>query len=47
MDMESRCYKNNLAQLLKDKKINITIIDEAVRRILKKKFELGLFDNPF
>ncbi|MDE3144363.1 MAG: glycosyl hydrolase, partial [Bacteroidota bacterium] len=47
MDMESRCYKNNLAQLVKDKKVSIELIDDAVKRILQKKFELGLFDDPF
>lgn len=47
MDMESRAYKNNLAKLLKDKKLDIALIDDAVRRILIKKFELGLFDDPF
>jgi beta-glucosidase len=47
MDMESRSYKNNLAQLVKDGKVPIALIDDAVKRILKKKFELGLFDNPF
>ncbi len=47
MDMESRCYKNNLAQLVKDGKVPVAFIDDAVRRILKKKFELGLFDDPF
>jgi len=47
MDMESRCYKNNLAQLVKDNKVPIALIDDAVRRILKKKFELGLFDDPY
>ncbi|MFA5972787.1 MAG: glycoside hydrolase family 3 N-terminal domain-containing protein [Lentimicrobiaceae bacterium] len=47
MDMESRSYKNNLAQLVKDKKVPIDLIDDAVRRILQKKFELGLFDDPF
>lgn len=47
MDMESRCYKNNLAQLVRDKKITVSLIDDAVRRILLKKFELGLFDDPF
>ena len=47
MDMESRCYKDNLAQLVKDGKIKMELIDDAVRRILKKKFELGLFDDPF
>lgn len=47
MDMESRCYKNNLEQLVKDKKITISIIDDAVKRILRKKFEMGLFDDPY
>jgi len=47
MDMESRCYKNNLAQLVKDGKVPLALIDEAVHRILQKKFELGLFDDPF
>ena len=47
MDMESRAYKNNLALLIKEKKLNISIIDEAVRRILIKKFEMGLFDDPY
>lgn len=47
MDMESRCYKNNLAQLVKDKKLSVALIDDAVRRILRKKFELGLFADPY
>jgi beta-glucosidase len=47
MDMESRSYINNLAQLVKDGKVPVSLIDDAVKRILKKKFELGLFDNPF
>ncbi len=47
MDMESRAYKENLVQLIKDGKVKIAIVDDAVKRILKKKFELGLFDNPY
>ncbi len=47
IDMESNSYLNNLAQLVKEKKISITLIDDAVKRILYKKFELGLFDDPF
>ena len=47
MDMESRAYINHLAQLVKEKKISLAIINEAVKRILKKKFELGLFDDPY
>lgn len=47
MDMESNSYRNNLAQLVKDKKVPIALVDDAVRRILRKKFELGLFDDPY
>ncbi|MFZ4770135.1 MAG: glycoside hydrolase family 3 N-terminal domain-containing protein, partial [Ferruginibacter sp.] len=47
MDMESRNYKKSLAQLVKDKKIPVSLIDDAVKRILLKKFELGLFDDPY
>ena len=47
MDMESRNYKDHLAQLVKDNKLPIALIDEAVKRILRKKFELGLFDDPY
>jgi beta-glucosidase len=47
MDMESRSYIGKLAKLVHDGKVNITLIDDAVRRILTKKFELGLFDDPF
>ncbi len=47
MDMESRSYINNLSKLVKDGKVKIELIDDAVRRILRKKFEMGLFDDPF
>jgi len=47
MDMESRAYINNLAKLVNEKKVPLTVINDAVRRILRKKFELGLFDDPF
>lgn len=47
MDMESRSYIQNLARLVREGKVKMTVIDEAVRRILKKKFEMGLFDDPF
>jgi beta-glucosidase len=39
-------YKN-LIQLVNDKKISIKQIDQAVVRVLREKFELGLFDNPY
>ncbi len=47
IDMESRCYKSNLADLVQEGKVDITLIDDAVKRILYKKFELGLFENPY
>lgn len=47
MDMESRSYTNYLEKLVQEKRIDISLIDDAVRRILQKKYELGLFDNPF
>ena len=47
MDMESRAYIESLPQLVKEGKVDMKIIDDAVRRVLTKKFELGLFDDPF
>lgn len=47
MDMESNAYRNNLKQLVEEGKVPNSILDDAVRRILRKKFELGLFDNPY
>lgn len=47
MDMESNAYRNNLAQLVKEKKVSMAVVDEAVSRILRKKFELGLFEDPY
>lgn len=47
MDMQSDCYSGHLANLVKENKVPLSLVDESVRRILKKKFELGLFDNPF
>lgn len=47
MDMESRSYIQNLSKLVKAGKVKMAVIDDAVRRILRKKFEMGLFDDPF
>jgi len=47
MDMESEAYKKELGKLVNAGKVDVKIIDEAVKRILYKKFELGLFDNPY
>ncbi|SEA75015.1 beta-glucosidase [Flavobacterium gillisiae] len=47
MDMESSAYVEHLAELVKEGKVKESTIDDAARRILKVKFELGLFDNPY
>ncbi len=47
MDMVDNVYVDFLPELIKEKKITESQIDEAVRRILRLKFKLGLFDNPY
>lgn len=47
MDMVDDIYINNMAQLVNEKKIPMATLDEAVRRILRLKFRLGLFENPY
>ena len=47
IDMESRAYHIHLKKLVEEGTVSEDYIDDAVRRILFKKFELGLFDNPF
>lgn len=47
MDMESRSYINNLEKLVNEQKVPSALIDDAAGRILRKKYELGLFDNPY
>jgi beta-glucosidase len=47
MDMVSEGLLNTLAQSVKEGKITEKQIDEACRRILKAKFQLGLFDDPY
>ena len=47
MDMESRAYVSHLKELVEEGKVAGKYIDDAVRRVLLKKFQLGLFDDPF
>lgn len=47
MDMMSYAYINHLEELIKEKKVDDKLIDESVRNILRLKFRLGLFDNPY
>ena len=47
MDMESNAYFQHLANAVKGGQVPQASIDEAVRRILRVKFALGLFDKPY
>jgi beta-glucosidase len=47
MDMESYSYVNELVALVNEGQVNEALIDDAVRRILRVKFELGLFEDPY
>jgi beta-glucosidase len=47
IDMESYAYVDHLKALIEAGTVNIAIINDAVRRVLRVKFELGLFDNPY
>ena len=47
MDMESSAYVNELSNLVKEGTVKESLVDDAVGRILKVKFELGLFDDPY
>ena len=47
MEMVSRFYNKHGERLVREKKLSMPVIDEAVRRVLRIKFRLGLFDTPF
>jgi beta-glucosidase len=47
MDMEGYAYSQHLEAAVKAGKVKMATLDDAVRRILVKKFELGLFDDPY
>tara|TARA_B100001287_G_scaffold197138_1_gene166790 strand:+ start:13170 stop:15509 length:2340 start_codon:yes stop_codon:yes gene_type:complete len=47
MDMESYIYLSELESLVEEGRVTMAQIDDAVRRILTVKYELGLFDDPF
>ncbi|WP_025742260.1 beta-glucosidase BglX [Aquimarina pacifica] len=47
MDMESYVYIEHLATLVKEGKVKEDIINDAAKRILRVKYELGLFDDPY
>lgn len=47
MDMSSRSYLLNLKDLIEKGEVDMAVLDEAVRRVLKLKVELGLFEKPY
>lgn len=47
MDMVSSLYHDHLAQLVKSGEVPEAAVDEAVRRVLRVKFALGLFEHPY
>ena len=47
IDMQGNLYTDHLADLLKEGKIKERQIDEAVRSVLRMKYRLGLFENPY
>ena len=47
MDMESYAYVSELANLVREGKVKEAYIDDAAKRILRVKFELGLFEDPY
>jgi len=47
MDMCSFSYRDHLDDMVKDGRLSETVIDKAVRRVLRAKFDLGLFENPY
>lgn len=47
MEMVSYTFVQNLPELVKEGKVKEAAIDEAVRNILRVKYRLGLFDNPY
>jgi beta-glucosidase len=47
MDMESHAFRDSLASLIAQKRVTMATLDESVRRVLRIKFRLGLFNDPY
>lgn len=47
MDMKDDCFREHLTSLVAEGKIDEKEIDESVARVLRLKFQLGLFENPY
>jgi len=47
MEMASEMIASNGVQLVKEGKLPVSVVDQAVRRILRIKYQLGLFEHPY
>ena len=47
MDMMSHAYDRHMKELVEEGKITMAQVDESVRRVLRVKFRLGLFERPY
>ncbi len=47
MDMMNRSYDSYLGELVKEGKVSLELLNDAVKRVLSVKFKLGLFDRPY
>lgn len=47
IEMSSMCFAEELADLVRSKKVSMSTLDEAVRHVLRLKFALGLFEHPY
>lgn len=47
MDMMSHAYDRYLKELVEEGKVTMAQVDESVRRVLRVKFRLGLFERPY
>jgi len=47
MDMVSEIYLKQLKKLVETKKLNMSVIEQACRRVLEAKYKLGLFNDPY
>jgi beta-glucosidase len=47
MDMMSNLFTTNLSELIQSGKLKMSVLDDAVLRVLSVKYDLGLFENPY
>lgn len=47
MDMTDKCYHSYLADLVNEGNVSVETLDDAVKRVLRIKFRMGLFDDPY